>query len=30
MRRRLDPGGTFTNPYLDRVLGPVTPSSVTK
>jgi L-gulono-1,4-lactone dehydrogenase len=24
MRRRLDPEGRFANPYLDRVLGPVT------
>lgn len=23
VRERLDPNGTFTNPYLDRVLGPV-------
>jgi L-gulonolactone oxidase len=23
VRRRLDPGGRFTNPYLERVLGPV-------
>ena len=24
VRRRLDPGGRFTNPYLQRVLGPLT------
>ena len=24
-RARLDPDGTFRNPYLDRVLGPITP-----
>ncbi|MCC5951859.1 MAG: FAD-binding protein [Acidimicrobiia bacterium] len=24
VRRRLDPHGRFTNPYLDRVLGPIT------
>jgi L-gulonolactone oxidase len=24
VRRRLDPAGVFTNPYLERVLGPVT------
>jgi FAD/FMN-containing dehydrogenase len=23
VRREVDPGGVFTNPYLDRVLGPV-------
>jgi FAD/FMN-containing dehydrogenase len=23
VRRRLDPDGRFTNPYLERVLGPV-------
>jgi FAD/FMN-containing dehydrogenase len=23
IRRRIDPGGRFTNPYLERVLGPV-------
>jgi L-gulonolactone oxidase len=23
MRRRIDPTGVFTNPYLERVLGPV-------
>jgi L-gulonolactone oxidase len=25
VRRRMDPDGRFTNPYLDRVLGPVEP-----
>ena len=24
VRRRLDPEGSFTNPYLERVLGPIT------
>ena len=28
VRRRLDPEGRFTNPYLERVLGPVTRSAL--